>query len=168
MPAFNFQRRFAGLVAAGVKRQTIRAIRKDGRIPKVGDTAYLYTGMRTKKCQRLNEGPILEVNPITIGRQVSIAGVIIDEPEQLRKLATNDGFNSFEEFRTWFEWPYGLPFRGYLTKWDPARTSGICQYCMCTDADCSQCIERLSQPCWWVDDAHTICSACAILGGPQL
>lgn len=38
---------------------------------------------------------------------------------------------------------------------------GICRVCGCTDEDCSECIERTGQPCHWVDEAHTLCSACA-------
>jgi len=33
-----------------------------------------------------------------------------------------------------------------------------CRICGCTDDDCSGCIERTGQPCYWVDD--DLCSAC--------
>lgn len=36
-----------------------------------------------------------------------------------------------------------------------------CRMCRCTDADCSGCIERTGQPCWWVGE--DLCSACADL-----
>lgn len=35
----------------------------------------------------------------------------------------------------------------------------ICRVCGCTDLDCSGCIERTGEPCYWVND--TLCSACA-------
>lgn len=38
--------------------------------------------------------------------------------------------------------------------------SGTCKICGCTDNDCTQCIEKTGNPCYWVDDAHTLCSAC--------
>lgn len=34
-----------------------------------------------------------------------------------------------------------------------------CRLCGCTDDDCSGCIERTGQPCYWV--APDLCSACA-------
>jgi hypothetical protein len=33
-----------------------------------------------------------------------------------------------------------------------------CRECGCTQADCSQCIERTGQPCHWVSE--DLCSAC--------
>ena len=51
MPALNFQRRFVSKIESGEKRGTIREKRK---IPfKVGDPLYLYTGMRTSKCESI-------------------------------------------------------------------------------------------------------------------
>jgi hypothetical protein len=33
-----------------------------------------------------------------------------------------------------------------------------CRECGCTDLDCSDCVARTGQPCWWV--APELCSAC--------
>lgn len=52
MPALNFKKEFPPLILAGKKPFTLRALRKDGRDPKAGDTLYLFTGMRTKACER--------------------------------------------------------------------------------------------------------------------
>ena len=35
---------------------------------------------------------------------------------------------------------------------------GKCRKCGCTDEDCSGCIERTGEPCYWVED--DLCSAC--------
>lgn len=35
----------------------------------------------------------------------------------------------------------------------------MCRVCGCTDDDCSGCVERTGQPCWWVEPG--LCSACA-------
>lgn len=35
----------------------------------------------------------------------------------------------------------------------------VCRMCGCTDDDCSGCIQRTGQPCYWVED--DLCSACA-------
>ncbi|WP_454880639.1 hypothetical protein [Sphingobacterium detergens] len=37
---------------------------------------------------------------------------------------------------------------------------GVCQVCRCTDSNCKLCILRTGQPCYWVDNNHTFCSAC--------
>ncbi len=39
----------------------------------------------------------------------------------------------------------------------PAET-GKCVVCGCTEADCSSCVERTGEPCYWV--APNVCSAC--------
>ena len=36
---------------------------------------------------------------------------------------------------------------------------GVCRGCGCTGFDCSGCIERTGEPCWWVEP--DLCSACA-------
>ena len=49
MPALNFQKQFAPLVESGEKRQTIRAHRKDKRLPaKPGDIIALHFPGRNK------------------------------------------------------------------------------------------------------------------------
>ena len=55
MPALNFKKEFADKVASGEKRQTIRALRKDGKNPRPGQKLYLYTGMRTKYCRKCGD-----------------------------------------------------------------------------------------------------------------
>jgi len=35
-----------------------------------------------------------------------------------------------------------------------------CKYCGCTDTDCSGCIKKTGNPCYWIDKEKTICSAC--------
>lgn len=37
---------------------------------------------------------------------------------------------------------------------------GTCTICGCTDYDCSKCIEKTGEACYWVDAGHLICSAC--------
>ena len=37
---------------------------------------------------------------------------------------------------------------------------GTCSVCGCTDNNCSQCIKKTGEPCYWVDSGHEICSAC--------
>lgn len=34
-----------------------------------------------------------------------------------------------------------------------------CRVCGCSDYDCSQCIEKIGQPCHWVEE--DLCSACS-------
>jgi hypothetical protein len=36
-----------------------------------------------------------------------------------------------------------------------------CRVCGCTEADCQDCVERLGEPCEWVDGSKgTLCTAC--------
>lgn len=38
---------------------------------------------------------------------------------------------------------------------------GKCADCGCTDDDCTQCVERTGQPCYWANEEKTLCSSCA-------
>lgn len=73
MPMFNFKKQFADSVESGEKRQTIRARRKNR--PQVGQTAYLYTGARTKACRKLGECVIRATSFPDIGAGCAISTV---------------------------------------------------------------------------------------------
>ncbi len=40
-----------------------------------------------------------------------------------------------------------------------------CRRCGCTEEDCSGCIRRTGEPCYWV--AHDLCSACVESMSPE-
>ena len=117
MVAFNFKAQFADAVERGVKRQTIRAIRKDGRVPHIGSALQLYTGMRTKNCRKLKDAVCTNVWPITIASK----SITINRQRWTGSICTmfalNDGFEGFAEMRKWFDDVHGLPFSGHLIKW---------------------------------------------------
>lgn len=127
MPALNFQKQFADAVEDGDKRQTVRAIRKDGRAHcKVGDTLKLYTGMRTKSCRLLGAAKVTRIRPIKInstsmeidGQKLPSAIHSRDQLEQTdNEFAEADGFKSFMDMAEWFDDTHGLPFEGVLIQW---------------------------------------------------
>jgi hypothetical protein len=139
MVAYNFQERFAPLVASGEKRQTIRAPRSGrwgSRHAKPGDPLQLYTGMRTKGCRKLvTPDPVcILVVPLLIeGHAISVIGrceMLNPTEEGLSahiparrgandELARADGFANFCELRDWFAAMHGLPFGGVLIRWAP-------------------------------------------------
>jgi len=117
MPAYNFQPRFVELVLAGAKKQTIRAHRRDGREPKVGQTFIGYTGLRTKACRRLCVGTICEVVSI----EISPAGINLNgrqlELDAANRLAFLDGFQHANEMVGWFIEHHGRHFVGHVIRW---------------------------------------------------
>lgn len=116
MPAYNFQKRFAQLVLSGQKKQTVRAKRKDGRAPKVGQPFVGYTGMRTKTCERLITSTIIKVQDIRI-----TAGIYVDGSslmaDQALLLAKADGFHTVHDFLEWFRTQHGAIFEGHIITW---------------------------------------------------
>ncbi len=115
MPAINFSPQFADAVAKGIKRQTIRALRK--RPIRIGDYLALYTGQRTARCRRLLDTCCKRVAPIVIEEfNVILDGKKLWEHE-MRELARQDGFEIWDEFVAWFEDHYGLPFEGVVIYW---------------------------------------------------
>ena len=117
MVAYNFQKQFAEAVASGQKRQTIRALRKDGRHAKQGDRLQLYTGMRTKACRKLRDAVCHDACPILIEHDK----IWTFEPQELHldlaAWAKRDGFESWGAMRAFFEQTHGLPFNGVLISW---------------------------------------------------
>ena len=117
MPAYNFQLQFADKVKTRNKRQTIRAERKDGRVPEVGELFRGFTGMRSKKCRFLIESRISEVLPIAIKPEgIWLAGVPLTESEA-NSLALLDGFEDADAMCAWFSRTHGADFSGHLIRW---------------------------------------------------
>jgi len=120
MPLLGFKKQFAGLVASGQKRQTIRAFRKDKRDPRPGDRLYLYEGLRTKSCRKIGEYVCKSVKSIEIigdpfGKGLGEVRLNMERLSEARvkSLAKADGFESVNDFFIFF----GLKFAGVLIKW---------------------------------------------------
>lgn len=124
MPLLGFKAEFADRVERGEKTQTIRAYRKDGRDPKVGQRVYLWTGLRQKGARRLGEGIVTKVAPVVISANgdVFVEGIRLF-PGELHRFARRDGFGTPGEQSTgglmveWFRRVHGLPFRGVVIRW---------------------------------------------------
>ncbi|MCW5830181.1 MAG: hypothetical protein KIT79_12800 [Deltaproteobacteria bacterium] len=130
MPALNFQKRFVPMIRSGEKCQTILAHRNDGRPPcKPGDRLKLYTGMRTKGCKLVATVEVISCLPVRIfgtGFEVTHEE---DETDywhglSLYSFARLDGFRDWTELRDWFGRTHGLPFEGWLVRWDSNGSAG--------------------------------------------
>lgn len=121
----TFEPRFAELVRAGIKRQTIRPRGKEP--PRPGDTLNLrqWTGQAYRSRQRtLRDGQrCRSVTPVLITEH----GLTFDPGTNhertlgtgplLEAFARADGFTAWPELRAWFEGRYTLPFEGHLITW---------------------------------------------------
>lgn len=129
MAAYNFQKEFSGRVQNGRKRCTIRARRKGGYLPKVGETLALY--MRTRGCKLLlRRATVTRVRPIVIaitdGHATDPVGVrrcqiILDGVElgvaDRAALARRDGFEGLADFVRFFREKHGDCANLYLIEW---------------------------------------------------
>ncbi|MCP4215980.1 MAG: hypothetical protein GY765_15105 [bacterium] len=121
MPAYNFKKTFADQVKGGLKKQTIRPVRK--RQTRAGEKLKLYTGMRTKGCRLLRETTCLSVTSIEIGPEyVKLNGQILGMDAR-KDLAKKDGFQTLAEFYNFFIQTYGImtnadPLKMELIEWD--------------------------------------------------
>ena len=119
MPALNFKEQFVQPIILGMKPGTIRQERKQPI--KVGDTLYLFTGMRTKNCRKFMTAECKAVYPIVINQTASKRFVCIDGMQlgdnSLAEFVFDDGFSSVDEFFDFFIDQYGLPFRGHWIVW---------------------------------------------------
>jgi hypothetical protein len=168
MPALNYAAKFAPLVEAGTKRQTIRALRK--RPFRQGDVLVHYTNQRQPACRRMGYSIADEVHSIDIFAPLDEKSgvVILNDRESITRaeteqLAINDGFQSIEAFFGWFVVPAQIlrhtqrcnldfHFMGQLIKWPTSWTPAACPRCGATTAnrdgaflDCSTC-----RFCWQI------------------
>lgn len=126
MVAYSFHKRFADLVAAGHKRQTIRAHRK--RHARPGEPVQLYTGMRTRHCRKLiSPDPIcLSVASVDLdieGARFKIAG----QPwyDMTEAFALADGFQNIDAMLAFWRQNHGAEmFHGVMIQWEPRRAEG--------------------------------------------
>lgn len=120
----NFQRQFARPVWSGQKRQTIRAAGARAHVPKVGDTAYCYTGLRTRSTVKLGEWPINRVDVLRMDIGLDgLSGVILGanaiRHSEFTALALADGFKSGKAMADWFlENHQRGEFYGWVIGWD--------------------------------------------------
>lgn len=121
---FNFLPQFVGPIERGEKRQTVRKLRKDGRRPVPGDTAALYTGLRTKATRVLKEALVTKCCAVRImfghPAQLLIDGRLV-EPDERSEFAKADGFESWPAMVAWFREHHGAngsgSFDGFCVVW---------------------------------------------------
>ena len=120
----NFQRQFARRVWAGEKRQTIRSAGKRVHVPKVGEIAHCYTGLRTRSTVLLGKWLISRVQVLRMDvAEGGISGVILgDQPLRfgdVHSLAKADGFTDCAAMARWFCDNHERgEFYGWVIGWD--------------------------------------------------
>ncbi|MCJ2020561.1 hypothetical protein MKK84_24560 [Methylobacterium sp. E-065] len=125
MVAYSFKSRFGAPILAGTKAQTIRAERTGkSRHARPGELVQLYTGMRTRQCQKLGEARCLEVLPVKIDLLLSvlfIGDVCFGGPKALDEFAQQDGFADWHDLVAFWvaEHPGVDLFEGVLIRWQP-------------------------------------------------
>lgn len=130
MGLYNFKPQFAPWILDGSKRHTIRPERRNPDKP--GNTVYLYTGLRTRKCTRLLVAECVAVRPVVIDTEgIHIDGDTLSRSEA-NELAYIDGFREWGKDRAWemlmacwtdgsISPQYRLPFRGHIIHWKPGK-----------------------------------------------
>lgn len=123
MLVINFKKQFAPAVESGEKRQTIRALRKDGKRAKPGDHLRLYTGMRTSACRKLMDATCTSVASIQIYDEYPQITIVVNGKklsfDEGIALAKSDGFDTRAEFIGFFQETHRFPFEGLITSWEP-------------------------------------------------
>lgn len=124
--AYNFKARFAPLIRSGLKRHTIRAPRRDKRLPLPGDPVSLWVGQRTRHCELLLRTECTEIENIVLFdgpgvRFTAMLNGLTMQEELLELLAYKDGFTSVADLRAFIIEAHGLPFSGYLIHWLPPQ-----------------------------------------------
>jgi hypothetical protein len=100
MPQIGFKKQLAPKVLSGEKPFTLRALRKDGRDPKAGQTLYMFTGLRTKQCKRIAEKPCRFAVTVKLSWHSIMIPTIgtLNQIEELELFSKLDGFQNYLEF----------------------------------------------------------------------
>lgn len=120
----NFQRQFAADVVTGIKRQTIRSAGKRVHVPRVGEQAHCYTGLRTRATKRLGMWPVKAVEVLRMDvTDIGLSNVVLGANRMttlgLEQLAVEDGFKSAADMGAWFAKTHGCgEFYGWLIGWE--------------------------------------------------
>jgi len=93
MPIYNFQQRFWPFIQDGSKQHTIRTIRRHPC--KIGDTMYLYGGLRQPGAKRLIEPPLCTAKNTIF---IMPSGVVIMLNKTLTKNEAMDRFKDSNPF----------------------------------------------------------------------
>jgi hypothetical protein len=123
---FGFRKQFAPAVQGGTKLQTVRAERRDGKRPVVGDRVSLWSGMRTSSCTWLNHGTVTACFSVTLRFE---DGALLFDGKQVSGIraetfAQQDGFGTFAEMESWFHETHGpRDFTGFCVQWKPEARS---------------------------------------------
>lgn len=126
----EFNPRFASLVQAGTKKQTIRpgelnaakrAMDKGGYLEGFAWSAAPYRA----KTRVVVLAPITHVLPVKVSeRKVEVDGQSLNDSEVV-DLAIEDGFINADDFFQWFTPPKRPAFSGYMIMWNPGRRTDI-------------------------------------------
>lgn len=118
MTVIMFQHRFAPLVVAGTKSQTIRPERRrpirrgdELSLRRWADKAYRSPQVELRRTVCVSVEPVI-VAMLT----VSVGGRLLTDAER-EAFARADGFDSGMEMGEWFENEHGLPFSGVVIRW---------------------------------------------------
>ncbi len=130
MTTLNFSGRFADLVAARTKRQSIREDRH--RRYAVGTRLQLYTGLRTKQARKLTEADPVVVENVYVAirpEYLTLGGPGYPKVDN-DEFARMDGFASYAEMVAWFQATYGQrTFVGRCIRWQfDEATAGGCTW----------------------------------------
>lgn len=110
-----FKPRFAALVEAGTKTQTVRPA--PSRMPKAGDKLSLrtWTGKPYRSKQRVLREAVVER---VAHCEITETSVILNSyAEPCDDFARADGFRDFFDMQNWFRETHGLPFEGIAIFW---------------------------------------------------
>ena len=135
MVAYSFNKMFIPAIQSGLKYQTIRPDRK--RHARIGERIQLYHGMRTKKCVKIIDDPVvtdvckvrmLVDTEMTIEVTSSKTGSVRRlSHQEARDFAIADGFGKgssdpLRRMHGFWILTYGRgEFDGVLIRWEPPR-----------------------------------------------
>src|SRR4051812_20448242 len=107
---FDFKHHQVSRIKCGSMTATIRLYRKDGKLPKLGETFLLYTGLRTKSAQKIGTGICASVGNVRITKDRFTIDDTLIAGDEREVLAAQLGFDTYEKFeRFWLQF-MRLPF----------------------------------------------------------
>jgi hypothetical protein len=123
MAVLMFKDQFAELVSDGLKKQTIRPLRKRPIKPGQPLSLRKWSGAAYRSPQvTLHDSICTKVSTIFMDESFHEFTFVVDgerlNQEQYAKLARADGFHCTTDMLNWFRASHGLPFDGVMIHWE--------------------------------------------------
>lgn len=134
MVSYNFPEGFARDIITGRKAAMLKPFGKRPHV-EAGGMVHAFCGnlppdfTKSERCHRLLTAPCTRSVRCRMAESgLTVDGQLVVNPEWLRTIAAQEGFDSFADLNTHFHRTYGLPWDGQYIRWNHAAAEYVAEW----------------------------------------